>query len=407
MITLTTYADARDAFRSRDLRQALYDAGDRLMHGVIVNLHGDEHIARRRLENRLFRRDTFAWYERERIPHIIDTVLRDALEHGYGDLLPLARRTMMTLSMDVAGVDLPDDTAGFERFYALMDDLARASTVAHAVGDTDAIIEAGDDALRAFDAEFHQPSLQRRRVLVERHERGEIDDGDLPRDVLTTLLRNQGRLELDDATVLREIAYFPWVGSHSTSHQLVHAMHHMFEWLASHPTSRSSLEGDDLLRQRFVHESMRLHPASPVALRIAVDDVTLKSGRLLPAGERVTISVHDANRDPSVFPDEPDQFDPARHIVDDVAPWGLSFGHGTHACLGQELAGGLEPDDALDHHLLGSVALMAGVMLRAGARPDPDDPAVLDASTTRVVWARYPVRFDAHRPTAAADAARK
>ena len=42
------------------------------MTGVIVNLHGDDHLARRRLENRLFRRDTFAWYERERIPEIID-----------------------------------------------------------------------------------------------------------------------------------------------------------------------------------------------------------------------------------------------------------------------------------------------------------------------------------------------
>ena len=107
MITLTTFAEARDAFRSRDLRQALYDAGDRLMHGVIVNLHGSEHIARRRLENRLFRRDTFAWYEHEHIPRIIDGVLSDPLAAGHGDLLPIARRTMMALSMDVAGVDLP------------------------------------------------------------------------------------------------------------------------------------------------------------------------------------------------------------------------------------------------------------------------------------------------------------
>jgi len=404
MITLTTYADARDAFRSRNLRQSLYDAGDRLMHGVIVNLHGDEHLARRRLENRLFRRDTFAWYERERIPHIIDAVLREPMAAGHGDLLALARRTMMTLSMDVAGVDLPPGADEFERVYGLMDDLARASTVAHAVGDTQAIIDAGDLALDAFDREFFEPSLQRRRALVEQFERGEIDEPDLPRDVLTTLLRNHDRLELADATVLREVAYFPWVGSHSTSHQLVHAMHHMFEWMANDPSSRTTLEHDDITRQRFVHESMRLHPASPVALRIADDDVTLRSGRVLPRGEPITISVHDANRDPIVFPGHADRFDPYREVGDGVAPWGLSFGHGTHACLGQELASGLEPDEALDHHhnhLLGSVAVMAGVMLRAGARPDPHDRARLDATTTRVVWERYPVRFDADDPAAA------
>ena len=407
MITLTTYAEARDAFRSRELRQALYDAGDRLMHGVIVNLHGDEHLARRRLENRLFRRDTFAWYERERIPRIIQVVLRDPVQQGRGDLLGLARRTMMTLSLDVAGVDLPPDADAFDRCYELMDDLARASTVAHAVGDTRAIIQAGDEALAAFRREFFEPSLQRRQRLVDRFESGRIDEDDLPRDVLTTLLRNQDRLDLPDATVLREIAYFPWVGSHSTSHQLVHAMHHVFEWIAAEPSSRSALERDDELRQRFVHESMRLHPASPVARRLAVSDVTLKSGRVLPRGEEVTISVHDANRDPMVFPGAPDRFDPYREVADGVAPWGLSFGHGTHACLGQELAGGLEPDVALDHHLLGSVALMAGVMLRAGARPDTDDPASLDPNTTRTVWARYPVRFDGDCPTPGAATSRR
>jgi cytochrome P450 len=407
MITLTTYADAREAFRSRDLRQALYDAGDRLMHGVIVNLHGDEHLARRRLENRLFRRDTFAWYERERIPRIIEAVLHDPVRTGRGDLLTLARRTMMTLSMDVAGVDLPSDPGAFDRCYRLMDDLARASTVAHAVGDTRAIIDAGDEALAVFEREFFEPSLQRRQDLVDRFERGLIDETALPRDVLTTLLRNQDRLELSDATVLREVAYFPWVGSHSTSHQLVHAMHHIFEWIAMNPTSRSMLERDDDMRQRFVHESMRLHPASPVARRIAVDDVMLKSGRLLASGEQVTISVHEANRDPTVFPDEPDRFDPYRTIADGVAPWGLSFGHGTHACLGQELASGLEPDDALDHHLLGSVALMAGAMLRSGAQTDPDHPAALDTETTRTVWARYPVRFDPDRLGTTAPTARQ
>ena len=70
-IALSTYADAREAYRHKGLQQALYDEGERLMSGVIVNLHGQAHLDRRRLENRLFRRDVFAWYEAERIPEII------------------------------------------------------------------------------------------------------------------------------------------------------------------------------------------------------------------------------------------------------------------------------------------------------------------------------------------------
>lgn len=399
MTTLTSYADAREAFRSRDLRQALYDAGHRLMTGVIVNLHGDAHVARRRLENRLFRRDTFAWYERARIPRIVDSVLAGPIAAGRGDLLPLARRTMMTLSIDVAGVDLPVSAAGepdqqvLERFHTLMEQLARASTVAHAVGDTAAIVAAGDAALAAFEEEFFRPAQVRRNQLLARFEEGELDESELPRDVLTTLLRNQDRLDIPEAHLLREIAYFPWVGSHSTSGQLVHAMHHVFEWIDEHPGAREQLVDDDRLRQRFVHESMRLHPASPVALRIATTEVQLRTGVVVPAGEQVTISVEQANRDPEVFGADPDRFDPFREIADGVPRWGLSFGHGAHACLGKELAGGLEPDDELEHHLLGAVALMSGAMLRAGARRDPDDPASLDAGTTRVVWGRYPVLF--------------
>ncbi len=400
MRTLTTYRDAREGFRSRDLRQALYDEGHRLMTGVIVNLHGDEHLARRRIENRLLRPDTFAWYEYERIPEVVGTVLAGAVAAGRGDLLPLARRTMMTLSIDLAGVDLPAalggagalDDAVFDRFYALMDRLARASTVAHAVGDKEAVKADGDAALATFDTEFFRPSRARRAALVERFGRGEVPESDLPRDVLTTLLRNQDRLDLPPEYVLREIAYFPWVGSHSTSTQLVHAMHHIFEWIAANPASRDDLVGDDVLRQRFVHESMRLHPASPVAMRVALSDVTLKSGATIAAGEQVVISIEAANRDPDVFGPDADRFNPFRDLAEGTAPWGLSFGHGTHACLGQELAGGVEPG-AVEQHLLGAVTIMAGAMLRAGARPDPDAPAVLDPKTTRVVWGTYPVRF--------------
>lgn len=409
MIVLTTYEEAREGFRHRDLRQALYDEGVHLMDGVIVNLHGEPHVARRRLENRLFRRDTFAWYEVDRIPAIIDRVLAPALAAGRGDLLPLARRTMMALSVEVAGVDLPDtsepgsgpesDDAGFDRLYGIMNRLARASTVAHATGDRQAIIADGDQALAEFEAEFYAGSLARRQRLVREVAAGRRDADDLPRDVLTTLLVNTDKLDLPPDTILREVAYYPWVGSHSTSAQLVHAMHHLLTWIDEHPADRDVLVTDGARRQAFVHESMRLHPASPVAERVATTDIEFKSGRRIAQGTAVTVSVEQANRDPDAFGPDPDRFDPDRVRAEGVPPWGLSFGTGTHACLGQELAGGLEPEDALEyqmrnHHLLGAVTLMAGSMLANGARPDPGDPPTLDANTTRHMWGRYPVLFD-------------
>lgn len=395
MIRLTTYAECRDAFRQKDLRQALYDEGHRLMTGVIVNLHGEEHKARRRLENRLFRRDTFAWYEREVIPRIITEVLAPAVSLGRADLLVVARRTMMNLAVRIAGIDLPPER--FDHFYALMDRLARASTVAHSTGDKAAIIAEGDAALAEFCGEYLAPSLAARRHALDDHERGLLAEDDLPRDVLTTLLRNQDRLDLPVEVIEREVAYYPWVGSHSTSHQLVHAMHHVLEWCDAHPGAPAELKRDPVRLQRFVHESLRLHPASPVSLRHALVDVELRTGTRIPAGSTVALDLVAANRDPDVFGPDADRFDPARALPEEVAPWGLSFGHGVHACLGQELAGGLafHPGDVVEHHLLGAIVVMIRVLLGHDARRDPDDPPVRDASTTRDVFARYPVLLGA------------
>lgn len=406
MISLTRFADAREAYRHKGLRQALYDEGHRLMDGVIVNLHGSAHLDRRRLENRLFRRDTFAWYEAERIPAIIDDVLVPAVRSGRGDLLPMARRTMLTLSLMVAGVDRrqQDDPEArareLDEIYAVMDRLARASTVAHAVGDKAAIIADGDRALAEFARDFFEPSRQRRVEILEAFAAGEIGEEELPKDVLTTLLRNQDRLELPADTVLRETAYFPWVGSHSTSNQLVHAMHHVFEWIERRPGDRRRLIAEPLLLQRFVHESLRLHPASPVSLRIAVEDLELKSGIGIRSGDTLVIRLDEVNRDPEVWGSDADDFVPTRTLPDGVMPWGLSFGHGVHACLGQELAGGVEYLDRLEGsdvpigHLVGAITVMARSMLSAGARPDRSRPPQSDTSTTRQVWGSYPVLFD-------------
>jgi cytochrome P450 len=65
--------------------------------------------------------------------------------------------------------------------------------------------------------------------------------------------------------------------------------------------------------------------------RKALEDVEL-GGRLIRAGESVTVSLAAANRDPRRFED-PESFD---HTTS--ASGHLGFGHGRHVCLGQHLA---------------------------------------------------------------------
>jgi cytochrome P450 len=393
-VRLSTYAEGREAIRHRDLRQALYDEGATLMDDVIVNLHGQAHTDRRRLENRLFRRDTFLLWERDVIPPTVESVLAPALAAGGGDLVTIARRAMMSLAAGIAGVDVADDDAEFDVLYEQMGRLARASTIVHAVGDKEAIKDDGDAALLEFEARFLRPAIERRQRLVA----AAAESGDaaaLPRDVLTTLLQNQDRLALPYEVVRREVAYFPWVGSHSTSHATVHAANRVFEYAAERPGLLDELAGDRRLLQRFVHEALRLHPASMETHRRAVVDVTLPSGRPLPAGTHVIVEMIPANRDPDVFGSDAERFDPDRTVPDDVPRWGLSFGTGFHACLGMELAGGLPwpADPGGDAHLFGAITLMVEGILRHGARLDPADPPVPDAASKRPNFSRYPLRF--------------
>ena len=107
-LTLTDHADLVRAYRHRDLRQAMYDEGWIVMADVLLNLHGPEHKARRKLVNRVFNRPVFAYYEREVIPRLIGRSLAPFIETGHADLIELGYRTSMNFTAHFSGIDLPE-----------------------------------------------------------------------------------------------------------------------------------------------------------------------------------------------------------------------------------------------------------------------------------------------------------
>src|SRR3954452_21964940 len=110
VVTVTSFADAKDAYRQKDLRQALYDEGDVVMADVLVNLHGTEHRDRRRVENRIFRRDTFDLYERELFPAVTDRTLGPYLRAGRVDMVQLGHELILSLFALTARVPHPPGT---------------------------------------------------------------------------------------------------------------------------------------------------------------------------------------------------------------------------------------------------------------------------------------------------------
>ena len=218
---------------------------------------------------------------------------------------------------------------------------------------------------------------------------------ELPRDVLTVLLRHRDELDLPDDVVLRETCFYLLAGAHTSATAFLRTLHNVFSLDVQAPDDGARARTDMAFLQRCVHETIRLQPSSPVSMRWALDDVALADGRAVAVGDKVVIDLMAANRDPQAFGAHGDDFDPHRRCPDGVHPWGLSFGLGMHACIGQELAAGalsvFGSPDGLDLYGLVPVAIRA--VLDAGAHPDPQDPPALDPTSERGYWARYPVVF--------------
>jgi cytochrome P450 len=209
------------------------------------------------------------------------------------------------------------------------------------------------------------------------------------------LLQNEDQLELPADLVCREIAFYLQAGSHSTANSTVHAMHDLFTWLDRHPLDRTRIASDGLFLQRCVHESLRLHPASPVAWRKPVCPVHVVGAGDVGIDDRVEIDLWTANRSTEVYGADAAEYNPHRTVAQGNEPFGLTFGTGVHTCLGRDLDGGIVPKGAIDpaQHQYGIIALLVKAMLDAGAAPDPNDPATMATHTARPNWGRYPVVF--------------
>lgn len=394
--TITTYAAARRAYRHKDLRQALYDAGEVIMEDVLVNLHGDEHRARRRVESRLYRRDTFFHYERDLFPPIIAATVDPYIAEGRAELVSLGHQLMMNLAAFTAGVDRPAGTP--EETFRLYDYLKlfiEGATLAHYTGDKAAKQAEVEAALDRFGEEFLDPGIVRRRAMLAEVTAGGLDADALPKDVLSILLQHEDELGLSYEAIRREVAFYLLAGAHTSATAFTRVTHHILGWLDEYPDDIELASADNAFVQRATHETIRLQPSSPVAMRWAVADVDLGDGVVVPRGGKVVIDLISVNRDTSVFGENADAFDPRRILPDGVAPYGLSFGLGMHACIGQDMAAGLVAGAGQhqNEHLFGLVPTAVQYLFDHGAAADPNDPPEMDESTSRPYFGRYPIVF--------------
>ncbi|WP_308258678.1 cytochrome P450 [Saccharothrix obliqua] len=142
---------------------------------------------------------------------------------------------------------------------------------------------------------------------------------------------------------------------------------------AEHPDQWRLLREHRELLPSAIEEVLRWNPPNPYNRRTATRDVVLR-GNLIRAGQKVTLWWPSANRDEAVFTD-PDTFDIRR----DPNPH-LSFGHGAHFCLGDEV-GKLE------------IALVLEALLDRVREIRPAGPVVWGASNKHTIPLDVPVEL--------------
>jgi cytochrome P450 len=372
------------------------------MEHVLVNLHGDDHRNRRTVESSVFRKDVFLRYEKSILPRTLEETLAPYVAAGGGDLVDIGYRIMMNLTVDFAGIDRPLRTAEETgELLALLKDFSLAPALGQSLeADVEPRRQRIRDAMARFDAQFLQPSLARRRGLLADHEAGRIAREELPADVLMALVAGQDKLQMTEAQLVQEGIFYMLAGAHTTIHSLTHAIHEILQWVAESPARAAKFREDPFFVQRCVYESVRLHPSSPVAKRRALAPLELGDGEAVAQGDEVVVNLRSANRSEALFGAAPDRFDPHREIARGALPYGLSMGHGMHACLGRNLAIGVEPKPGADPslHQYGVVPLIVSALLKRGIAPDPAAAPARDETITRVTWSSYPILF---RPDAA------
>jgi cytochrome P450 len=132
---------------------------------------------------------------------------------------------------------------------------------------------------------------------------------------------------LSDKEVMAFLFLMVIAGNETTTKLLGNALY----WLWKNPAQRAKVAGHPNMIPNWAEETLRYDNSSQMLARTLACDVELH-GNTMREGDKVALLVGAANRDERVFPD-PDVYDVTRDCKQS-----LSFGYGTHFCLGASLA---------------------------------------------------------------------
>lgn len=344
------FDEIKEILASPSFHQRLSPEREIFLGGTVLALNGEAHQEKKKLFAPLFTKGAMVFYETQLLDPTIERVMVD-LRSSHGDrkpvrtdLVPLIAHMLHRIAAQVAGLDGVDTP---ERTEGLRVRVAKFAECLHAHWsflDKEQLVEEGREAVRGLADDYYRESLARRRELVARFKAGQIEQADLPKDVLTLIaLHETEEMQNDpehEAYIWRECTFFLQAATQTTTHTLPPMFVHLAEWFEAHPEDAGKKQDAAFLRLA-VGETLRLHQSAPIRMRTAVADVTLSTGRQFRAGENVALFTPQANMDPERYGPDASSFNPYRKTPDPAQPWGLTFGGGAHLCMGRQLVTGI------------------------------------------------------------------
>jgi cytochrome P450 len=194
-------------------------------------------------------------------------------------------------------------------------------------------------------------------IISSRREAGDVDDHDLLGIMLHTPHPETGE-RLDDVNIRHQILTFLVAGHETTSGALSFALYYLSRdpsllarahaevdaVLGADPDAEPTFEQVPKFRflRRVLDEGLRLWPTAPGYARSPREVTTLSTGHVMRPQDWALVLLPMVHRDPAVWGDDADQFDPDRFLPQNSRGRPTQtykpFGTGERSCIGRQFA---------------------------------------------------------------------
>lgn len=187
------------------------------------------------------------------------------------------------------------------------------------------------------------------KIIADRRAADDVDDRDLLGLMLGTGHPETGE-RLDDVNIRYQILTFLVAGHETTSGALSFATYYLSRDPDVLAKAQAETDAEPTFEQvakfryirRVLDESLRLWPTAPAFTRSPREELTLSSGHRMRPEDWAIVLLPMVHRDPEVWGDDADQFDPDRFAPErsrSRAPHAYKpFGTGERSCIGRQFA---------------------------------------------------------------------